>query len=155
MKKPAREKAARPAKTARTERSLAPGKISPDAGRLFERIVSILEDARARVVRSVNSEMVLTYWQIGREIVQSLQGGGERAAHGKQLIVDLSDSLTQRLGRGFSTTNLWYFRQFYLAYADRPPKILHKASGEFATGENLHKGSWNISTDRHAKRHRE
>ncbi len=37
---------------------------------LFARIVTILEDARARVVRSVNSEMVLAYWYIGREIVE-------------------------------------------------------------------------------------
>jgi hypothetical protein len=35
--------------------------------------------------------------------------------------------LTERYGKGFSATNLGYFRQFYLAYRDRIP---HPPSGE-------------------------
>ena len=42
---------------------------------LFERVVSILEQARGNVVRAVNTQMVLAYWLIGREIVQQVQGG--------------------------------------------------------------------------------
>ena len=41
---------------------------------LFDRVVSILEQARGNVVRAVNSNMVLAYRLIGREIVQELQG---------------------------------------------------------------------------------
>jgi len=33
---------------------------------LFDRIVSILEQARGNVVRAVNTNMVLAYWLIGR-----------------------------------------------------------------------------------------
>jgi hypothetical protein len=80
---------------------------------LFSRVVTILENARPNVVRSVNSNMVLAYWLIGREIVQELQGGKERAEYGTQVIEDLSERLTKQYGKGFSTTNLWYFRQFY------------------------------------------
>ena len=40
---------------------------NPDA--LFGRVVSILEQARGNVVRAVNTQMVLAYWLIGREIV--------------------------------------------------------------------------------------
>ncbi len=50
---------------------------------LFERIVSILEQARNNVVRAVNANMVISYWLIGREIVQEIQGGVERAEYGK------------------------------------------------------------------------
>ena len=89
----------------------------PDA--LFGRVVSILEQARGNVVRAVNTNMVLAYWLIGREIVEALQGGEERAAYGKKVVEDLSARLTERFGKGFSVTNLWYFRQFYLAFADR------------------------------------
>ena len=32
--------------------------------------------------------------------------------------------------RGFSTTNLRYFRSFFLAYANRRPAIRHIGSGE-------------------------
>ena len=42
---------------------------------LFDRVVSILEEARSNVVRAVNNNMVIAYWLIGREIVQEVQGG--------------------------------------------------------------------------------
>jgi len=97
---------------------------------LFERIVGILEQAQARVVRAVNSEMVLAYWQIGREIVEHLQGGEDRAGYGEKLIDELSGRLGGRFGRGYSTTNLRYFRTFYLAYPTRKPEIRHIQGGE-------------------------
>ena len=106
---------------------------------LFQRVVAILDQARESVVRSVNSHMVLAYWHVGREMVQTLQGGEARAEYGKRLVADLSDRLTGRFGRGFSTTNLWYFRQFYLAYDDRKPEIPHKPDGESVPSEKLHK----------------
>ena len=90
---------------------------------LFSRIVSILEEARANVARSVNSEMVLAYWHIGREIVLELQAGEERAAYGKRLIEELSQQLSARYGKGFSTPNIKLFRQFYSSFADRVPEI--------------------------------
>ena len=49
-------------------------------GDLMHRVVSILDQARANVVRAVNSNMVIAYWLIGREIVQALHGGEDRAA---------------------------------------------------------------------------
>ena len=118
------------------------------AERLFERVASILDEARESVVRSVNSHMVLAYWHIGREIVQTLQRGDERAEYGRRLVADLSERLTGRFGRGFSTTNLWYFRQFYLAYADRRPEILHKAGGESAAAGKLHKARGELPSTR-------
>jgi len=45
------------------------GLTAPTGGEIFERVVSILEQARANVVRSVNNNMVIAYWLIGREIV--------------------------------------------------------------------------------------
>lgn len=90
---------------------------------LFNRIVSILEEARSNVVRSVNSNMVVAYWLIGREIVQELQGGEERAEYGKRVLEDMSERLTKRYGSGYSLTNLKYFRTFYQVYQDRFPEI--------------------------------
>lgn len=107
----------------------------PDA--LFGRVVSILEQARGNVVRAVNTNMVLAYWLIGREIVQELQGGEERAEYGKQVVEALSARLTERYGKGFSFTNLWYFRQFYIAFQDRLT-IPHPAGGESSETAILH-----------------
>ena len=96
---------------------------------LFDRVVAILDRARDRVVRSVNSEMVIAYWHIGREIVEHLQAGEDRAEYGKRVIEELSGRLFRRYGRGFSSTNLRYFRTFYHVYADRAPEIRHTPSG--------------------------
>lgn len=103
---------------------------SPNNNSLFERVVTILERARTKVVHAVNSEMVLAYWLIGREIVQEIQAGDERAAYGKKLLSELSERLLKRYGKGFSVTNLRYFRLFYQTYAGRLPEIRHKTSGE-------------------------
>lgn len=91
--------------------TLAPG--------FYEQISSILEEARDRAYRSVNEAMVHAYWEIGRRIVEEEQGGAERAAYGKALIKELSRRLTADFGRGFTTTNLKYMRQFYLAFPIR------------------------------------
>ena len=114
----------------------SPGPIV--APELLERIVTILEGARGRVVRAVNSEMVLAYWHIGREIVEHLQAGAKRAEYGEQLLDSLSKSLGARFGRGFSVTNLKYFRLFYQAFADREPKIRHGTRDELATQQIGH-----------------
>lgn len=86
---------------------------------LFARVVSILEQARGNVVRAVNSNMVLAYWLIGREIVHEIQGGEARAEYGQQVVEGLSAHLTGRYGAGFSVTTLQYFRKFFLAYPER------------------------------------
>lgn len=125
----------RPGPASASKKNAAPAARPAPAGEgdpvtaLLDRIVGILEEARARVVRAANSEMVLAYWHIGREIVEHQQGGDARAGYGKRLIEALSQQLGERLGRGFSTTNLRYFRTFYLAYAARRPEIRHIRGG--------------------------
>ncbi|HCF60728.1 MAG TPA: hypothetical protein DFS52_22350 [Myxococcales bacterium] len=90
--------------------ALAP---SADFTALVERVVAIIEsDPRSRVVRTVNSEMVLSNWHIGREIVEYVQRGKARAEYGEEVIEDLSRQLKDRVGRGYSSTNLRYFRTF-------------------------------------------
>lgn len=99
-------------------------------GDLMARVVAILDQARSNVVRAVNSNMVIAYWLIGREIVQELQQGEQRAKYGRQLLDQLAAHLRQRYGRGFSVTNLRYFRTFYAVYCDRLPEIRQIGSGE-------------------------
>ena len=115
-----------------------PFPMKPEGDNLFDRVVFILEKARANVVRSINNNMVIAYWLIGREIIQEIQGGEERAEYGKQVIEQLSVRLTEKYGRGFSTTNLRYFRTFYTVYSDRIPEIRHIACGEFKASGKRH-----------------
>jgi predicted nuclease of restriction endonuclease-like (RecB) superfamily len=99
-------------------------------GGLMDRVVSILEQARVNVARSVNSNMVIAYWLVGREVVVALQGGEDRAEYGERLLGELSEQLTKRYKRGFSVTNLRYFRLLYQAFSDRTPEIHHSTSDE-------------------------
>lgn len=64
----------------------------------------------------VNSELLNTYWTIGRIICEHEQSDPERADYGKQTIKELSKALTKEFGKGFSRSNLQNMRQFYLTY---------------------------------------
>ena len=96
---------------------------------LYKDIASYIGEARSRVLRSIDRESVIAYWKIGKRIVEEEQQGEIRADYGKALLTSLSGKLTAEFGRGFSETNLRYFRQFYLSYKDQ--EIHHEARDEF------------------------
>ena len=62
--------------------------------------------------------MTVTYWEVGRRIVQAEQKGEAKAEYGAAVIEQLAGDLTAKLGRGFRRTNLFQMRAFYLAYGD-------------------------------------
>jgi predicted nuclease of restriction endonuclease-like (RecB) superfamily len=111
-----------------SQKRLPKNLMGPDP--LFDRIVSILEEARGRVARAVNTQTVTAYWLIGKEIVEALQGGDSRAEYGARVLEGLSRRLSERYGKGFSLPNLKNFRQFYLAYAARQPLIGYPSGSE-------------------------
>jgi len=90
--------------------------IVPD--NLYSKIAGLLQAARQNVVRAVNQTMVLTYFEIGRMIVEEEQQGKERAEYGKQVLKELSRRLTIDFGKGFSVDNLQNMRQFFLIYSN-------------------------------------
>ena len=73
---------------------------------LYERIASILDEARSRVARTVNTAMVQAYWLIGREIVEVEQQGAERAGYGEGLMTGVAARLSAKFGKGFSLASL-------------------------------------------------
>ncbi len=79
-------------------------------------IGQLLEEGRRRVLQSVNSIIVQTYWEIGRKIVEFEQKGEEKAEYGSRLLKDLSVDLQQKHGKGFSKSNIYLMRLFYLTY---------------------------------------
>ncbi|WP_269224617.1 PDDEXK nuclease domain-containing protein [Flavobacterium sp. IMCC34518] len=84
---------------------------------LFSQVVELLQNARQQVLRTVNSTMVYTYFEIGRMIVEEEQNGKDRAEYGKQLLKGLSQQLTKEFGKGFSVENLDRMRKFYKIYS--------------------------------------
>jgi len=63
--------------------------------------------------------MTATYWQIGRRIAKQEQKGSTRASYGEELAAKPARDLTARFGRGFSRTNVFQMRQFFLAYREK------------------------------------
>ena len=84
---------------------------------LFQQVIDLLQNAREQVLRTVNSTMTYTYFEIGRMIVEEEQNGKERAEYGKQILKVLSGQLTKEFGKGFSIDNLENMRRFFLTYS--------------------------------------
>ncbi len=83
---------------------------------LLGTISQAYENGRIKAFQAVNSELVKTYWEIGKYIVEFEQDGAKKATYGKNLLEQLSKDLTIKHGKGFSRSNLVRFRQFYIAY---------------------------------------
>jgi predicted nuclease of restriction endonuclease-like (RecB) superfamily len=73
-------------------------------------------DGQVRAVRAVNNNLLQTYWEIGRHIVEFEQDGETKAIYGANLLGKLSKDLVLSHGKGFSLSNLARMRQFFLAY---------------------------------------
>lgn len=98
----------------------------------LEGVSDVLAQARKNARTAVNLAMVYAYYEIGRMIVEEEQHGQNRAAYGKQILQELSKYLSEKYGKGFSTTNLKQMRQFYTIYSQ--DRISQTLSDQF---ENL------------------
>lgn len=100
-----------------------------DYDTVLSEVIDLLESARRASARSVNAVITTTYWEIGRRIVVSEQGGRNKADYGKRLIERLTRDLTAKFGRGFGRRNIFQMRAFYLAY----PEIVQTPSAQLDT----------------------
>jgi len=85
---------------------------------LFQQVAELLQNARQQVLRTVNSTMTYTYFEIGRMIVEEEQNGKEIAEYGKQILKGLSEQLIKEFEKGFSVDNLQNMRRLYLIYSN-------------------------------------
>jgi predicted nuclease of restriction endonuclease-like (RecB) superfamily len=83
---------------------------------LIDNIGSTIQRARENAVRAVNNELVKANWEIGRHIVEFEQDGKEKAEYGSSLLTTIANDLKVRYGKGFSKSNIYLCRQFYLIY---------------------------------------
>jgi hypothetical protein len=72
-----------------------------DSKRLLDDISCLVENSRRSVAQSVNSELVMLYWQIGKRICEDLPTEN-RAEYGAKVVELVSESLTAEYGKGFS-----------------------------------------------------
>jgi len=83
---------------------------------LFLAVKQIIESAREKSYRVVNSYLLESYWNIGKLIVEHEQKGSSRATYGESVLKNLSRQLTEEFGKGFDFTNLTNMRKFYMAF---------------------------------------
>ena len=100
----------------------------------FENVAQIIEKARKLVGRTTDLTMCISYFEIGRMIVEEEQSGNDRAEYGKGLLAKLSDFLTDRIGKGYSESTLRNARKFYLVYS---PSIQQAMPTDFKKNQTL------------------
>ncbi len=87
--------------------------------RLCVKTVALVKHARNITVQQVNMIQLLTYYAIGKWIVEVQQRGESRARYGSQVIKRLSEEMKKNFERGFSEDSLKNARKFYMTYKDR------------------------------------
>jgi predicted nuclease of restriction endonuclease-like (RecB) superfamily len=114
-------------KTTAAELAKTSGQAGKPSGALPVGYANLLTDLKARVraaqlraAVSVNRELILLYWDIGKIIVEAQNTKG----YGKQVVEQLAEDLHAAFPKmdGFSPRNVWRMRAFYLAWTDESQK---------------------------------
>lgn len=107
--------------------------IPKDYSQTLEEIKNRVRAAQYEALKAVNRELVALYWDIGSMIAQRQKDHG----WGKSVVETLAKDLQNEFPgmSGFSAQNLWYMRQFYLAYAGHPK--LQPLVGEISWSKHL------------------
>lgn len=80
---------------------------------LVATIGSLLQAGKQKAFQKVNTILVETYWNIGKQIIEFEQAGEERAEYGSELLKNMSKDLKANFGKGFSRSNLQNMRLLY------------------------------------------
>lgn len=84
--------------------------------KMIEEIKDVIINSRNKIAYEVNNTMLLSYWNVGRIIVENEQNGNVKAEYGKKIMKELSKELRKILGAGFSVSNLFNMRKLYITY---------------------------------------
>ena len=91
-------------------------KAKPKYEKLLAAIGSAIETGRGDALSALNKQILITYWEIGKHIIEFEQQGSERAEYGTALMSILSKDLKLKYGKGFSRSNIHLMRLFYTKY---------------------------------------
>lgn len=92
--------------------------VSVNTDALFNKVSAIIEEGRKYVSTAINLAEVYSKFQIGMYIVEDEQAGNKRAGYGKQVLLNLSERLTEKYGDGWSVEQLTLIRKFYTVYSN-------------------------------------
>jgi predicted nuclease of restriction endonuclease-like (RecB) superfamily len=100
-----------------------------NAPQLLNSIIGLIDTTRQNVARTVNQELTLLYWNIGKSINDDVLKN-DRADYGKKLILGLSLELSKRYGTGFNKRNLHSFIKLNTVLQDI--KIVHTVCAQLS-----------------------
>ena len=89
-----------------------------DYAALLAEVKERVRSAQYAALKAVNKELVTLYWDIGRLITSRQADAAHGAAIAEQLAADLRREYPGE--SGYSRRNVFYMREFYLAYRDSP-----------------------------------
>ena len=92
--------------------------VSVNTDALFNKVSAIIEEGRKYVSTAINLAEVYSKYQIGMYILEEEQAGNKRAGYGKQVLLNLSERLTEKYGDGWSVEQLTLIRKFYTVYSN-------------------------------------
>ncbi|MBE6127238.1 MAG: DUF1016 family protein [Erysipelotrichaceae bacterium] len=98
---------------------------SGKSANVLDDLSSIVEESRNAAIRAVNITLLQRNYLLGKRISEEILKE-ERADYGEEIISNLSKFLTEKYGRGFERSSLYYYLQFYREY----PNIFDSVSGK-------------------------
>jgi predicted nuclease of restriction endonuclease-like (RecB) superfamily len=107
--------------------------LNKEYGDFLQSLKTRIQQAQVRAALAVNRELVLLYWQIGREILERQKAQGWGAKVIEQLSKDLRSEFPQM--KGLSRANLLYMRSFAETYTDE--QFVQQAVGQIPWGHNV------------------
>lgn len=96
--------------------------VDADYRHWMEDVKQRLKNSQIKAAVRVNSALLEFYWSLGRDManMKAEQKWGSGVI--EQMSLDLKAAFPNL--KGFSTTNLWYVKKWYLFYADATPRQL-------------------------------
>ena len=94
----------------------------------YEQIGNFLDFSKQLAKKQLDTTIAMTYYEVGRMIVEREQEGEERAKYSVKLLQELAEYLSEKYGKGYSMANLRSMRKFYQTYMTQ---IQQTVSAEF------------------------
>ena len=88
-----------------------------------------IKTGQIKAALSVNSQMIMLYWDLGKQIVEKQENAKWGSGFIEQLSKDLREEFPEM--RGFSADNLTYMKRFYLFYTQKSEQVVPKLGNQF------------------------
>lgn len=99
----------------KAKNNIKPKVIKPT---LYKDVKSLIEKTQVQVAYSINSNLVVLNWQIGKRIQEEILKN-KRAEYGSQIVATLSQQLTNEYGQGYTSsalTRMLVFAKYYTSH---------------------------------------